>query len=217
MKKIFYKFAIIISCFTIAINLGACKREINYFDCASEIRQDVYLYADDDLQFKIYVGERETPYLTDGIKGEMNGIVEAYLTISNCDQEVWLEMESFKGQMNYQAVTKNFYLNFAGDGFESEKVKVKLTLDGKVKEFCAESVLYDGVIDCKTAVDSVAEYAKDKFAQMCASGEFLGEIYVRLLFDEKCYYYVGVCDSLGKISAYLVDGETAKIIAERQL
>ena len=76
-----------------------------------------------------------------------------------------------------------------------------------------ESVLYEGVIGCERALDCVIEKNADYFKRLCDGNVFLGEIFIRLLYDEGCYYYVGVCDRQGAVKAFLVDGEQGKIIA----
>lgn len=192
-----------------------CKKEIDYYSYVSEMRYGVYLYQDDEINFKLYVSERETPYASDGIKGETGYITEAYLTASGTPSTVEMQAENFKGEMNYMSVSKSYYLNFSGK-IEGKSVKVTLDIDGKEKAFDAVNVVYDGVFDGKTALKCVQEYDGELFSSLTENGTFKGEIYVRLLYDEGCYYYVGVCDRNGNTNAYLVNGENGRIIAERK-
>ena len=64
--------------------------------------------------------------------------------------------------------------------------------------------------------ECAVEHGKELFASLTDGNIFLGEIYVRLLYDDGCYYYVGVCDRNKKITAYLVDGERGKVIASHE-
>ena len=45
---------------------------------------------------------------------------------------------------------------------------------------------------------------------------FAGEIYIRLLYEEAPYYYVGIIDRSGGCNAFLMNAETGKILARRQ-
>ena len=72
-------------------------------------------------------------------------------------------------------------------------------------------------MDCESAVKCVTEHNPDLFASLTENKIFKGEIYVRLLYDEGCYYYVGVCDREKNINAFLVDGVRGKIIANKKL
>ncbi|MDE7401348.1 MAG: hypothetical protein K2N17_04775, partial [Clostridia bacterium] len=60
------------------------------------------------------------------------------------------------------------------------------------------------------------EYDKASFDNLTEGRNFSGEISVRLLYDEGCFYYVGVCNREKQVHAYLVDGVDGRIIAERE-
>ena len=70
---------------------------------------------------------------------------------------------------------------------------------------------------CEQALSCVVEHDRELFDSMTANGLFDGEIFIRLLYDEGCYYYVGVCNKQKNIKAYLLDGERGKIIATKEL
>ncbi|MGN0818117.1 MAG: hypothetical protein ACI4L9_04025 [Candidatus Coproplasma sp.] len=199
-----------------AIYLSSCKGGINYADYISENRTDVFLYADDEISFKIYCSVRETPYLSDGIKGKTEEITEAHLTVGGSPSEVRLEVGGYGGEMSYLSVSKSFYLSFSAKAFEGDSVDVNLTLDGKERSFSATSVKYDGLISPDTALKCVTEYDAELFEKLTEGQNFCGEIYLRLLFDDGCFYYVGVCDREGEINSYLVNGENGRIIATRR-
>lgn len=45
---------------------------------------------------------------------------------------------------------------------------------------------------------------------------FAGEIYLRLLYEDAPYYYVGVVSKGGKTTAFLLNGKTGKLLAKRE-
>lgn len=50
---------------------------------------------------------------------------------------------------------------------------------------------------------------------MTDANGFAGEIYLRLIYEDVPYYYVGIIDREGRIFALLVDSEDGKILAKR--
>lgn len=212
MKKIIYIFAAAAGC---AALLPSCAQKLDYYDSVSELRSNIYLYEEDGLSCKIYVSQKESPYNSDGIKGEMNSLIEISLTLDRTPNAAEITVNGVGGEMSYLSVSKSFTLSFSGEDFGTDNVSVCLTADGEEKQFEAQSVLYDGVIDARTALQCVTEYAGTLFENLTVNKQFKAEIYVRLLYDAGCFYYVGVCDRNGNTNAYLVDGETGRIIAER--
>lgn len=197
--------------------LSGCKKQPDYLSFVSEKRSNIYLYSNDGFEIKIYLSERETPYSADGIKGEMSSFTEIFVSLPENRDEVEISVSDIRGQMNYKSVENCYYLSTSGGNISGDKVSVTLTYDGKSTEYSAVSVLYDGVISCDDAVKCVTEHDGGLFKSLTQKDIFLGEIFVRLLYDEGCYYYVGVCDRDKKITAYLVDGERGTIIATKQI
>lgn len=213
MKKI----AISVLCLFCAVGfLGGCKKKVNYLDYISESRYGIWLYSSDGLEVKIYRSAKENPYIADGIKCEMTELTEVYVTLPKNYDEVELSLGSAGGEMSYRAVENCYYISFA-DGVSGDNIDVNLTCGSDSYTCTAVSVLYDGVMDCNGAVKCVLEHDGELFSSMTENGIFCGEIFVRLLYDEGCYYYVGVCGRDKNITAYLVDGERGKIIATKKL
>ena len=147
----------------------------------------------------------------------MGILTEIYVKLPKSYDEVNISVCGVEGEMNYRAVENCYYLSTSGGNISGESIDVALTYGDESTTYSAVSVLYDGVISCEDAVKCVIERDKDLFESLTEDGIFCGEIYVRLLYDEGCYYYVGVCDRDKKISAYLVDGERGKIIATKEI
>lgn len=197
--------------------LGGCAKSVDYLSYISEKRTDVFLYSDDGLEIKIYVSEKETPYCADGIRGEVSPLTEIFVTLPKNYDEVNISVGNVGGEMNYRSVENLYYISSSEGKFEGGNAEVTLSYGGESKTYTAQSVLYDGVMDCDGAVNCVIEHDAEFFKSLTQNNIFCGEIYVRLLYDEGCYYYVGVCDRNKKINAYLVDGERGKIIATKEL
>jgi hypothetical protein len=197
--------------------LAACAKQVNYLDYISESRFDVFLYKDDATEIKIQCLKKEQPFSADGYKGEVCDIAEIFVTLPKNPPTVEVSLEGYEGEMNYQAVERLYYLSFSAPAFKKSGVDVTLTFDGESKVFTALSVKDDSVMSCEKAVLCVADYASELFESLTSNGLFDGEIFVRLLYDDGCYYYVGVCDKSKLITAFLIDGEHGKVIAKKEI
>ncbi|MCH5142963.1 MAG: hypothetical protein J1G07_04560 [Clostridiales bacterium] len=200
-----------------AFALSGCSKSIKYSDYISEKRTDIYLYAGDDTQIKIYCSLREQPYAADGIKGDMSDFIEIFVSLPKNPETLEVDAEGLGGEMNYRAVENDFYLSFTAQPFKTESVAVKLDCDGKTSEYTVQSVKSGALITCEQALNCVIDHDKSLFTSLTDGNLFEGEIYVRLLYDNGCYYYVGVCDRDKNINAYLVDGERGKIITSKKI
>ena len=206
----------LIICLAVCLFCG-CSKSVNYLNYISEKRTDIYLYSNDGLEIKIYLSEKEAPFATDGIKGEMSSFTEIFVTLPKNYNEVSVSVCGAEGEMNYRAVENCYYLSLSGGYIKGESADVTLTYDGESTTYSAVSVRYDGVIDCDGAVNCVIDREASLFESLTENKIFCGEIFVRLLYDDGCYYYVGVCDRNKKINAFLVDGERGKIISSKVL
>lgn len=196
--------------------LSGCKKSADYFSYVSEYRKNFYFYEDDLLSVKIYSVDKETPYSLDGFKGAVSNVTEVYFEYKNGANEVEIELLGQGGEMSWLAVTRNFYLSFAGGVLSEAIIPVTFKIDGKEKKVDVFNVAEEGTIDGKTALKCVREYDADTFDSLTDGTSFAGEIIIRLLYDDGCFYYVGVCNREGNVHAYLVNGADGRIIAERE-
>ena len=214
MKKLVLVLSLIVCA---ACALAGCSKQMNYLDYVSERRSNIFVYEDDTVNVTVYCTEKEQPYAADGIKGEMNPLVEIFVSLPKNPQELCVSVEGYEGEMNYQSVNNRYYLSFSAPAFKKTSLEVTLTADGVDSVYTALTVIYAGVMSCNDAVLCAVEHDRALFESLTANGLFDGEIYVRLLYDEGCYYYVGVCDKENHIYAYLIDGEHGKVIATKKL
>lgn len=215
MRKFFYP--LIAAASFAAIGLAACTANTDYNDYVSERRYAVFMYSGDDAEIKIYCCEKESPFVADGVRGQLNGLVEIYASFTDEYEKVNVTSESFTGgEMSYMTTRGCWYLSYSGDEISGSEITVNIEHDESSVSYTLLNVVGDGVMSCEQALDCVVEHAPELFEQRTVNGVFDGEIFIRLLYDEKCYYYVGVCSPDGTIYAYLVDGETGRIIAERE-
>lgn len=202
---------------TAILALSGCAKSIKYTDYISEKRTDIFLYAGDDTEIKVYCSQREQPYAADGIKGDVSDFIEIFVELPKNPETVEIDIGGLGGEMNYRAVENDYYLSLTAQPFKTESLEITLDCDGKTSEYTAQSVKSGALISCEQALNCVIDHDKSLFNSLTDGTLFAGEIFVRLLYDNGCYYYVGVCDREKNVSAYLVDGERGKIIASKKL
>ncbi len=195
---------------------GGCSRQTDYTDYISEMRYAIYMYEDDGESIKIYCSQKETPFLADGIKGQTGGLVEIYATLAQSYDKVEVSGEDISGgEMSYLSVKGYWYLSYGGEA-EGDEIALTLSRGGESNDYTLIKVAGENTLTCEQALKCVTEHDAALFENMTVNGVFEGEIFVRLIYDESCYYYVGVCGRDGNIHAYLVDGTSGRIIAERE-
>ena len=212
MKKIFYVLPAIAAAAAVC---GGCKVKTDYREYVSERRYDIYEYTGDDVKISMYCTEKESPFIADGIKDDTCKTAEIYADVQEAEN-VTVTSQSFTGgEMSYLAARGVWYISFSCEAPEGSEIKITLERDGEKQDYTLLSVLTDGVMTCEQALDCVMEHDGELFEKMTENGIFKGEIIIRLLYDDKCYYYVGVCDREGNMHAYLADGQSGRIISER--
>ena len=196
------------------LSLSGCKKSVDYFTFVSEYRKSVYMYRDDLISVKIYSVDKETPYSLDGVKGAVTNVTEVFVEYANSADEVEIELLGHGGEMSWMAVTRNYYLSFSDCAISGASIPVTVNIDGTEKKIDVFNVAEEGTIDGKTALKCVREYDVDAFTSLTDGAAFAGEIIIRLLYDDGCYYYVGICNREANMHAYLVNGTDGRIIAE---
>ena len=196
------------------LSLSGCKKSVDYFTFVSEYRKSVYMYRDDLISVKIYSVDKETPYSLDGVKGAVTNVTEVFVEYANSADEVEIELLGHGGEMSWMAVTRNYYLSFSDCDISGASIPVTVNIDGTEKKIDVFNVAEEGTIDGKTALKCVREYDVDAFTSLTDGAAFAGEIIIRLLYDDGCYYYVGICNREANMHAYLVNGTDGRIIAE---
>ena len=83
-------------------------------------------------------------------------------------------------------------------------------------ELCALSIKTETTRSPKQILEDLKNGESELFSSMTDKYGFTGEIYIRILYEDFPYYYVGVIDRNGKTNAFLLNGETGKILAKRE-
>ncbi len=200
--------------------LTSCNKKIEYFDYVSELRSNIFLAKTEDFDLRIYATVKESPYATDGIPRECFSRLEAYLLAPEGDKTVLLSMQidgqTQGGEMSYDNVKGEYYYACPLDVSSLTSLPCTVTYGETTTELIASSVLTEKTISPQVALQKVQTENVDLFSSMTDKYGFAGEIYIRLLFEDAPYYYVGVINRSGGCNAFLMNAETGKILAKRE-
>lgn len=194
-----------------------CNSAPDYNKYISEKRSEIYLYKDDSADIAVRCVSREQPYNADGICGDMCDIIEIFVKLLPVPDAVEVTLGDYSGEMNYEAVNESFTASYSAPALHADGVDITLVFGGKTHTYRALGVLDGGTLTCEQALGYAMEYDGELFKSLTKKREFEGEIYVRLIYDGGCYYYVGVCDRNKNITAYLLDGGVGKVIATKKI
>ena len=121
--------------------------------------------------------------------------------------------------MSYDDTKRQYYYSCSLDLSEAETlpVTVKNAKTGKEYPFEANSVKTSATLSPRAILSSFETVENETLTPLKTGGDFAGEIRVRLIeSDGKTYYFIGVISADKTSASYLLDGETAKILAKRQ-
>ncbi len=215
-----------IKCFTLLLSallflgFSACKNEIRYFDYASEVRSNILLAEADGFSLRAYAVEKEYPYETDGIKRDTSTRAEVYLVAPSgdktCNISFTVEQNTYGGEASFDNVKAEYYYSCTLDISAVTQICFTIEFGEETKELTAVSVKTEATLSPENALNALISAEGELFQSLTDKYGFAGELYLRLIFEEKPYYYVGVIDRNGNTTAFLINAETGKVLAKRQ-
>lgn len=200
--------------------LAACNKEIDYFDYVSELRSNIFLAEADGFSLRIYAVTKENPYLTDGIPMERSTRVEAYLIAPEGDEACNFAFtyadKTHGGEMSFDNVKTEYYYSCTLDVSEATELPCHIEYGEKTLDLKAVSVRTEDTLTPQNILNDLRNEETKLFASLTDKYGFAGEIYLRLIYEDSPYYYVGIIDRSGNINAFLINAKTGKILAKRK-
>ena len=118
--------------------------------------------------------------------------------------------------MSYDSVKAEYYLSCNLDVSTLSTLTCSISYGETTRELTANSVLTKETISPETVLKNLVLSEQDLFSSMTDKYGFAGEIYLRLIYEDAPYFYVGVIDRSGKTNAFLINATSGKILAKRQ-
>ncbi len=216
-KKIFFLLPLLL---LFLLLFTGCKKSLDYFDYVSELRSNLFLARTENFSLKIYAVRKESPYAADGVAQPTAPRFEAYLIAPSGDKttKLYFTVDEKKqgGEMSYDGVKGEYFYGCSLDVSSLSAIDCLLVYGDEEVRLTATSVLTKNTLAPKTALGKLHEACSEPFAALTDEYGFSGEIYVRLIYEDSPYYYVGIIDRDGEIEAFLLNAETGAILARRQ-
>ena len=218
LTALFKSALLLLSMLCLAIFVG-CKKEIDYRPYVSEWRSNILLASEDQFALRVYAVEKENPYIADGIPRECNTRVEVYLTApegkETCNVFFTVDGQEYGGEMSYDNVKAEYFFSCSLDVSTVETVPCRVEYGAKTLLLNAQTIRQEATMDATKLLKALSTSESELFASLTDSYGFAGEIYIRLIYEENPYYYVGIIDRNGNIHAFLLNAQTGKILAKR--
>ena len=200
--------------------LPACKKSVDYFSYASEIRSNILFYKDDHFLLRVHAVKREQPYIADGIARESVPLCEIFLTAPSgnepCEIYFTVDGKKYGGDMSYDGVKADYFFSCTLDISTLSQIDFSLSYGKENYTLLAESIVDNTVIAPKSILERLTTDYAPLFARLTDDYGFQGEIYIRLIYEDSPYYFVGVIEKTGKTTAFLLNATTGKILASRE-
>ncbi len=199
---------------------AACQKKIDYFDYVSELRSNIFVAKTEELALRLYTTAKESPYKTNGIPEPTAPRFEAYMVAPEGDKQAeffcTVGGKDIGGEMSYDNVKQEYFYACSVDFSGESSIDCTLTYGEERVTVTAQSVRTEKTLAPKAALETLRKEQNELFAGLTDKYGFAGEIYLRLLYEDAPYYYVGVIDREGKVRAFLMNAETGKILAKRE-
>lgn len=205
----------------VCVSLASCKKtEVDYFSYVSELRSNILLASDEDFSLRVYAVEKEYPYSADGIKRDCTTRTEIYLIApsgdKNCNISFIVDGKEYGGEMSFDNVKTEYYFSCTLDTSKAIEINFFIRFGESEKSLTAKTVKTQATLPPEKILLSLSQTETELFSSLTDEYGFAGEIYLRLIFEESPYYYIGVIDRNGNITAFLLHAESGKILAKRQ-
>ena len=201
--------------------LASCSGKTDYSEYVSELRSNVLTCEYNNLSLRVYATEKETPYAADGYCRETTPRAEIWLTaptgIDSYEISFLYDGREYGGDMSFDNVKTEYYYSCTLDISEAAQIDFTVSWEDGSAELSAASVRTEDMLSPKQILEKVRTAESEKFSSMTDRNGFRGEIYMRLIYEDAPYYYLGIIDRDGGILALLVDSKDGKILARREM
>ena len=221
-KKVFIAVELAVICVLVVMaTLSACNSKPDYLSYVSELRKDVFIGEQDNFYVVVYAGSKESPATFDGIKQD-SLLCLGFKIIQKEDIGSQITVKFNVGDKQYSApltfnpVKSTLFCDVVVSALPEKNFTVEVCYGEESVTVNTVSQLNENTVSYTRALESAASKGEDFLKEHTQKGVLKAEIVIRLLCENgKNYYYVGfICDK-GLKKAYLIEGSTGEVIAEK--
>ena len=211
------KLKIVILCLIFfCLPLTSCNTKNTSSSNISQIRKDIFYGERENLSVKVYLEEKEQPFINDGIANNRQNclIIKVFCLSQKTSVSFKINGKAYNLNCTYNNVTNSQDAFTIVKTLPTNSLVITATIDENSYDIECKSKLKSDTISPLTALEKVNLQEKDFVSSLYENGTFNAEIYIRLLcVGDYNFYYVGYACGNNKITAFLVDGITGDIIA----
>ncbi len=199
---------------------SSCKKSEDYVSYLSEYRSNLFFAETEHFSVRAYALEKEHPFVADGMVGEKTKRAEVYITTKdgseNCMILFHANNHEYGGEASYDSVKREYFYSCAVDISSLTSIPLSVQFGDSKYEVTAHSVKKPDTLNGEQILNLLRAQEAELFTSLTDKNGFSAEIHLRLLYEETPYYYVGVVEKTGKITAFLLDADTGAILAKRE-
>lgn len=200
----------------------ACNSKPEYFSYVSELRKDVFAGENERFSVVVWAGAREQPYAADGIKNQTSlsltvKITQKQETGDNLGVTVKFDDKVYRSKTGFHPVKSALCAEICVDKLPEKQLVAEIAYGENSDVITLESKLSESTISYNDALNRATQKASDFLKANTKNGKLNAEIAIKLLCENnRNYYYVSILSVSGEKRAFLIDGETSDVLAERQ-
>ena len=196
----------------------SCKKECEYLEKFSQLRENVLVCETSTYFLTCYAEVKENPYLEDGEISTLENCLifkltfkDASNTFENCKIKFCVDKSEYQGNFEFKPLTSFLYCTVKTQTLPKENLYVNVILDDKSEGVELVSVRKSSTVSYCKAIESLK--SQDKSVNDYLNSDY--EIRIRLIYSGNYnYWYIGFISKGNRVS-YLLDGETAEMIAKK--
>ena len=208
----------------LTITFFGCAKVNPLYNRVSELRSHLFIGNSEHFSIAACYGFKETPFNNDAVLGEK--VYSLHFKIDNeFNQNATYSLsfnlyeKEYSLDFKFNPVTHNLSAAVELENFNEKQFSVTVSSGGISELITLTSIVPDGTIDYKTALDYLYQNQRplvDSFID--ENGDFNAEIYTRVIVkDDKPYWYVGIASGGGNLKALLIDGFSGEVLAIREI
>lgn len=191
---------------------AGCSTKFSLVPYLSENRYAVYLGEAHGVKVQANAVTREYPYLADGLIGELSTVIEVSVTMDEKPDlptiSFTVDEKTYGGELSYDTVSGKYSYSCT---LSPTADAIDFTVAGKT----VTAIKMNKTDNTELILSKVAESESEYLTPMRSGKYFLGEVYLRTIYDDGIYYYVGIVDQSGTIYSLLTD-EDGNVLARKK-
>ncbi|MBR4420244.1 MAG: hypothetical protein IKT32_05125 [Clostridia bacterium] len=204
-----------------ALALFGCNPQPDYLSYVSEVRKDLFYGEQENYTVVCYAGIKESPAIFDGAKNQTAPYIRFKLSQKEESSEkitINFEIDNKKLScpLEFHPVKSTLFGEVQVNSLPERSITIDIVCGENTTTVTLYSKLNEDTISYTDALKKATDKASDFLKEHTKKGVLKAEIVIRLLCEnDKNFYYVGFICEEGLKRAYLIDGKTGEIIAEK--